>query len=71
MDEGGEQRQEEHHAQLGVDACADVALCHADALHDGEAGGVEYFIVEQDECLKDPFDSLKESLDYITANFVK
>ena len=37
----------------------------------GEAGGVEYFIVEQDECLKDPFDSLKESLDYITANFVK
>ena len=54
MDEGSKQRQEEHHAQLGVDACADVALCHADALHDGEAGGVlvalgELLVVEHQD----------------------
>ena len=36
-----------------------------------EAGGVEWFIIEQDQCQKDPFDSLKDSFDYLMKNFVK
>ena len=36
-----------------------------------EAGGVEWFIIEQDVCHKDPFDSLKDSFDYLMKNFVK
>jgi len=37
----------------------------------GEAAGVEYFIVEQDNCYgMCPFDALKRSYDYITENFV-
>jgi sugar phosphate isomerase/epimerase len=33
-----------------------------------EASGCEWFIVEQDTCPGDPFDSLKLSFDYIAAN---
>ena len=40
-------------------------------IAEGEAAGVEYFIVEQDVCLKDPFDSLADSLHYLVENFVK
>lgn len=36
-----------------------------------EKGGTEWFIVEQDSCLIDPFESVKISLDYLVANFVK
>ncbi len=36
-----------------------------------ENGGVEWFIIEQDVCHKDPFDSLKDSFDYLTENFVR
>ena len=36
-----------------------------------EAGGVQWFIIEQDQCQKDPFDSLKDSFDYLVENFVK
>ena len=42
-----------------------------DPRAEGEAAGVEYFIVEQDVCLKDPFDSLADSLHYLVENFVK
>jgi sugar phosphate isomerase/epimerase len=33
-----------------------------------EASGCEWFIVEQDRCPGNPFDSLKQSFDYIKAN---
>ena len=36
-----------------------------------EAAGVEWFIIEQDTCHKDPFDSMKDSFDYLMKNFVK
>jgi sugar phosphate isomerase/epimerase len=35
-----------------------------------EAAGCEWFIIEQDTCPGDPFDSLKMSFDYIAANLV-
>lgn len=35
-----------------------------------EAGGCEWFIVEQDRCPGDPFVSIKQSFDYIRANLV-
>lgn len=35
-----------------------------------EAGGCEWFIVEQDTCPGDPFDSLQISFDYIKSNLV-
>lgn len=35
-----------------------------------EASGTEWFIVEQDICPGDPFDSLKKSFEYIKANLV-
>lgn len=31
--------------------------------------GVKHFVVEQDSCPGDPFDSLKISSDYLHANF--
>lgn len=36
-----------------------------------EAGGTEWFIIEQDVCQVDPFDSLKLSLDFLVENFVR
>lgn len=36
-----------------------------------EKSGCEWFIVEQDYCPGDPFDSLKASFDYISANLVE
>ena len=35
-----------------------------------EASGCEWFIVEQDTCPGDPFDSVKKSFDYIKAHLV-
>lgn len=35
-----------------------------------EAAGVEYYIIEQDVCLKDPFESLRDSLNFLVENFV-
>lgn len=35
-----------------------------------EASGCEWFIVEQDECPNDPFESLKMSFDFIKANLI-
>lgn len=37
---------------------------------EAEAGGCQWFIVEQDKCPGDPFDSIKQSFDYIKANLV-
>lgn len=36
-----------------------------------EAGGTEWFIVEQDRCLIDPFESIKLSYEYISAKFIR
>ena len=36
-----------------------------------EKAGAEWFIVEQDTCSKDPFESLKDSFDYLVRNFVR
>ena len=36
-----------------------------------EQSAVQYFIVEQDHCTKDPFEWIKESFDYLTENFVR
>lgn len=36
-----------------------------------ENAGAQWFIVEQDTCAKNPFDSLKDSFEYLTANFVR
>ena len=36
-----------------------------------EASGCQWFIVEQDACPGDPFDSIKQSLEFIKANLVK
>ena len=36
-----------------------------------EKAGAEWFIVEQDHCSKDPFESLKDSFDYLVKNFVR
>ena len=36
-----------------------------------EKAGAQWFIVEQDSCAKNPFDSLKDSYDYLMKNFVR
>ncbi len=36
-----------------------------------DEAGVEWFIVEQDNCLIDPFESLKLSFDYLVSNFAE
>lgn len=45
-------------------------LPFAHIIAEAEAGGCEWFIVEQDTCPGDPFDSLRQSFDYIRANLV-
>ncbi len=35
-----------------------------------EASGCEWFIIEQDTCPGDPFESVKKSFDYITQNLI-
>jgi sugar phosphate isomerase/epimerase len=37
-------------------------------INEAEASGCQWFIVEQDTCPADPFDSIKISFDYIQAN---
>ena len=39
-------------------------------ISEAEAGGCEWFIVEQDTCPGDPIDSLRQSFDHIKANLV-
>jgi sugar phosphate isomerase/epimerase len=45
-------------------------LPFARIIAEAEAGGCEWFIVEQDTCPGDPFASIKQSFDYIKANLV-
>jgi sugar phosphate isomerase/epimerase len=45
-------------------------LPFARIIAEAEAGGCEWFIVEQDTCPGDPFDSIKQSYDYIKAHLV-
>jgi sugar phosphate isomerase/epimerase len=42
-----------------------------DIVEAAEASGCEWFIVEQDTCPGDPFDSLKTSYDFIAANLAQ
>ncbi len=46
-------------------------LPFARIIAEAEAGGCEWFVVEQDTCPGNPFDSLRQSFDYIKANLVK
>lgn len=46
-------------------------LPFARIIAEAEAGGCEWFIVEQDTCPGDPVESLKQSFDYIKANLVE
>jgi sugar phosphate isomerase/epimerase len=39
-------------------------------IAEAEAGGCEWFIVEQDTCPGDPFDSIRQSLDSIKTNLL-
>ena len=43
----------------------------AGALEEAEKAGVKYYVIEQDICPGDPFESLKQSVDYIQKNFMK
>lgn len=40
-------------------------------LSTAEAGGCEWFIVEQDTCPGNPFDSIRQSFEYLTSTFCK
>lgn len=46
-------------------------LNFAEIVSAAEASGCQWFIVEQDTCPGDPFDSLKISFDYIAAHLVR
>jgi len=54
-----------HFAEIGYGNLDFKAIIAA-----AEASGCEWFIVEQDSCPGNPFDSLKKSFDYIKANLV-
>lgn len=40
-------------------------------IRESEAAGVEYYVVEQDECPGDPFESLRISSEYIHRHFMR
>ena len=42
-----------------------------DIIAAADASGCEWFIVEQDRCPGDPFDSIKQSFDYIKGNLLQ
>lgn len=43
-------------------------LPFSEIVAEAEAGGCEWFIVEQDECPGDPFESLRQSYDYLVQH---
>ncbi len=67
-----------HLKDFKVAANADISFCEVGAgtldfkriVAEAEAGGCEWFIVEQDSCPGDPFVSIQQSFDYIKANLV-
>ena len=46
-------------------------LPFAQIIAEAEAGGCKWFIVEQDTCPADPFDSLRQSFDYIKTHLIR
>lgn len=67
-----------HLKDYKVSPTGDIDFCEIGAgtldfkriIAEAEAGGCEWFIVEQDRCPGDPFDSIKQSFDYIKAHLV-
>jgi sugar phosphate isomerase/epimerase len=67
-----------HLKDYKVNAAGEPTFCEIGAgtlpfkriIAEAEAGGCEWFIVEQDVCPGDPFDSIRQSYDYIRANLV-
>lgn len=67
-----------HLKDYQVSANSEVNYCEIGAgnlpfariIAEAEAGGCEWFIVEQDSCPGDPFDSIRQSLDYIRENLI-
>ena len=39
-------------------------------MEEADKAGIKTFVVEQDSCKGDPFDSIKMSYDYITKTFM-
>jgi sugar phosphate isomerase/epimerase len=64
-----------HLKDFKVSPSAEISFCEIGAgtlpfdriIAEAEAGGCEWFIVEQDHCPGDPFVSIKQSYDYILA----
>lgn len=67
-----------HLKDFKVDASGEISFCEIGAgtldfkriIAEADAGGCEWFIVEQDTTPGDPFDSIRQSYDYIRANLV-
>ncbi|MBC8011955.1 MAG: sugar phosphate isomerase/epimerase [Burkholderiales bacterium] len=67
-----------HLKDFKVSAGGEISFCEIGAgtlpfariIAEAEAGGCEWFIVEQDSCPGDPFVSIKQSFDYIKAHLV-
>jgi sugar phosphate isomerase/epimerase len=67
-----------HLKDFKVDHAGEISFCEIGAgtlpfariIAEAEAGGCEWFIVEQDSCPGDPFSSIKQSLDYIRTHLV-
>ncbi len=67
-----------HLKDFQVNAAAEISFCEIGngtlpfdrIIAAAEKGGCEWFIVEQDSCPGDPFDSIKQSFDYIQANLI-
>jgi sugar phosphate isomerase/epimerase len=65
-----------HLKDFKVDASGEISVCEIGAgtlpfariIAEAEAGGCDWFIVEQDSCPGDPFVSIRQSFDYIKAN---
>jgi sugar phosphate isomerase/epimerase len=67
-----------HLKDFKVNPAGEIAFCEIGAgtlpfkriIAEADAGGCEWFIVEQDSCPGDPFVSIKQSFDYIKAHLV-
>jgi len=67
-----------HLKDFKVNPAGDISFCEIGAgtlpfkriIAEAEAGGCEWFIVEQDTCPGDPFVSIRQSFDYMKDNLV-